>query len=552
MDSEDHLPENPDHECFAIADTACYLLDDFDRVVAKPAYSASGDGGAWSVKSGHIARDWQTKAREDEDFAFSDMLVVWGEVESYVGSGYDPHTSLPAWASCGIGENAFSGWKETEVWYKYTVPVHPTSMAGFTVPLAATSKGGVASTYGYLARVTTTEPSDLQQGTVLGTWLGSSSTFFVPGSVVPDAGGTIYIGITPAWHANFGNYVCGFNWPRNTGQENSGYAHTPGSASIPSPAWQSWDASATDWGAGLAGDDTGSWWEGRLPWVMSGTGMESAEMDGASLKLTVASGSNLSLVARMDGDSVFQPPDSDTDEQYGSAWIHDNGVAVAMRFRITTAGVVADAGTRHLYMEWADGRDVLRATINLGDPQNAEGLTVSDDTNTTTILKAVTEGSWMWLKMDTRNADHLRAKMWVESSLLGSGEIATWDVDITRSADTEVPVNNDYFEIGMMAGNAAGDAQVIEVERVVVCGPADANCQWVIEKIGEGSTTEVITFTTSMPYKQGSLWFFVDGVHVRTKRVSVTDGTFRGIGGGIPDANAVLVVRYLYEYGILG
>ena len=66
------------------------------------------------------------------------------------------------------------------------------------------------------------------------------------------------------------------------------------------------------------------------------------------------------------------------------------------------------------------------------------------------------------------------------------------------------------------------------------------------EKIGEGDD-QTTTFYTSMPYKENQLWFFVDGVHVRTAEIDNEAGSFTGIDPWYASIKAPLIARYVYE-----
>jgi hypothetical protein len=535
-------PEHPslDQPCVPAADTACYLLDDFQRTLTAGTYSNSGDGGVWGGVTQYQA--------EGNDGTPWEMHVspVWAKVASSVGRAAHGWTSNPG-LGCGGLDFTFTGWFEREVWYKYTVPEHPSDLAGILFgPVTYTGSTGLAGgtvgidNPGWL-RYSATEPEGLRAGQVIGILSsGVAETVYIPSDLIPDEAGEIWIGVGPGWTADYGDATCGFRWPWMSGQANSGV----GNASLnDTMIWQSWDAGADDWGTAMSDDDSGAWWEGNLPWSVTASSPGTYGIDGSNLYLSVASGSTETLAAFMAGASEARVAD-DNDDPLGEPWTHELGVSMRARFRITTAGSITEAGDRFLHFKWNDGRDELTVTVHLGDTTFAEGISISDSDQTASADKAITEGSWMWVRFDSRNPTYLHGKMWVEGGAKGSGEPPAWDIELTREDDSEFPVSADNFEVVLSAGNATGATQTIEVGEIWFCGPGD-DCEWVTEKIGEGDG-QTMVLQTSQPYKTGGLWFFSDGHHVQTTPVSKAQGTF--YAGGVPSADGVdLTARYLVD-----
>ena len=540
---------NLDSVCEPAADTACYLLDDFNRTLTGNSYSTSGDGGAWPAIS-KFQGDHIESGLTLEDGGFNYSAVTdWrsgqtGNVSSFVGNYAWASTNPDRPASDCASGFLFTGYTQYDAWAEYVVPEHPTDLAGITLgPITFHDNdtwGGTSAAEGAWLIVSSSEPTAIGQGTVV-THLpqDTATTVFIPGSLIPAEGETMYIGVTPRWGADLGEWGCGYNWPFNTGEHDSGAGKINNWTDT--ITWKSWDSDADAWGAGLSGDTTGAWWDGNLPWDVSASG-GTFGYNGDALYLTVAAGTQETLTAKMLGSSLYNPADGD-DTSYQEPWTEDSGINMKARWRLTTAGDVTEAGSRYLYFKWHDGRDEQTVTIDLGDIDNAQGINLTQDINSSTLVKDITEGSWMWVRVDTRNPDYIRAKMWVEGGTYGSGEPPVWDVAIGRASDSENPTRDDYFEIGMSVGNETGANQTVEVGDVWFCG-AGEDCEWVTEKIGEGDGTSV-TFVTSQAFKAGALWFFIDGFHVRTVTTDLEKGEFRPIESIAPASKATLVARYL-------
>jgi hypothetical protein len=372
---------------------------------------------------------------------------------------------------------------------------------------------------------------------------------FIPGALIPDEGEKIYVGLMPNWKADYGEIACGFRWPRKQGWDGSAFGKT--FHSQPTITWQSWDAASSDFGSIADGDETGAWWYGNLPLSVSATG-GTIEIDGDALKYTVSASVNGSYnaVVRVDGSSEVTGGDSD-DTDYGEPWSFEQGIRMAVRFKLTTAGSLTEDGVRRIDLRWHDGKDLYQGTTFLGDALNAQGVGVALESSTSNLDKDIIEDSWMWLSVDARNPLYLRGQMWLDNTnLIGNARPPVWDVEVTRVDDSEAPTEGNYAEISIWAGNVTGADQIVYIDKWIACGGA-YDCEWVTEKIGEGDG-ETTTFYTSMPYKSGMLWFFVDGHHVRTQEIDNEAGAFRAIQSWYADPKSVLVVRYLANWNLEG
>lgn len=536
-----------DMPCEPFADTKCYLLDGFSRVLTGDSYTPSVDGGAWSA-----GQKYQAYETDGSAFSFtaSNYMGVW----STLGSAAYGWTTNPGLGCTGL-DFTFTGWLRRETWQVFTVPAYPTDVAGltlgtytFTAPTGIRG-GTVGQLEGASLVVLSSAPSGMGQGTVVAHLpSGVATTAFIPASLLPAEGGTLYVGVVPNWSANYGGYTCGWAWPWMDGQGHSAKGYYDSSLTA---TWQSWAVSADDWGAAASDDDTGAWWEGNLPWAVAASG-GAYGYDGDSLYLTVAAGGQETLTATMKGTSTADIAD-DNDAAMGEPWSAENGVAMKVRFKLTTAGSVSEAGSRYLRFRWHDGRDVLTCVVRLGDMEYGQGLVVYDGDGYDAdnyVAKDITEGTWMWLELDSRNPAYLKARMWAEGGMYGSGMPVKHDIVVERNDGAESPSRDDYFEISISAGNMTGADQTVAVDAVYFCG-SGADCDWVQEYMGQGDGSTFL-FETAQAFKPDSLWWFVDGLHTRIESVDAERGQFRS-PLSIPAAiGANIVARYRVDLNPAG
>jgi len=538
-------PEEPslDVPCIPAADSRCYLLDGFSRTLTAGTYSNAVDGGAWPSATTHVGQ-----ATDSTAYSYVANIVDYNDVESTLGTA--AHSWVSPLNTCDSLAFTFDGWREKEAWKEYVVPTHASSSAGiwlgpitFFAPTGLAG-GTVGQGEGALLYVSSIEPTGLRSGTPIQLLPHNvATTVYIPSQYIPAAGETLYVGVGPNWTADYGDFTCGFRWPWMDGQGTSARAYL--SNYTDTIVWKSWDAGEDEWGSAVSDDDNGgAWWEGNLPWIVSPSYSGTYGIDGNSLWLNVAAGATQTLLAHMAGSSTADLAD-DMDDPVGEPWSHELGVVMKSRFRITTAGDTTEAGARYLEYKWNDGRDELKCQVRLGDTAFNEGLRLADSDANTFVAKAVTEGSWMCIKFDSRNPTYLRAKMWVEGDAQWSKEPPVYDIEMERTDDAENSLSDDFFDVVLSAGNLTGADQKIEVSEIWFCGPGD-DCEWVTEMIGQGDGTTQ-EYATSQPYKKGGLWFYVDGFHVPTTPISRPRGSFIG-GGGIAAAeNAILVGRYLVD-----
>lgn len=538
-----------DQPCEPFADTRCYMLDDFGRTVTGGTWSDAVDGDGFSG-----ATYWQTGLTDSQAFQiwstgpYTGSRSVW----SSLGTAAHAHTSEEHDLCQGLSFQ-FDGWMEREFWVKYTVPTHPSSLAGINVGpwtfFAPTGLAGgtVGQAEGALAVVRSSEPDAMRQGTLVAALPhNTATTFFIPASLVPDAGEELWIGVRPNWSADYGSYTCGFRWPWMDGKGTSAKAYVNG---IPgSMTWQSLDTSVGDWGAALADTVNEAWWEGNLPWdITASAAVGDWGFNGASLFLTASAGSPQTMSALLAGvsEALFTESEAEEDGGAGEPWTLFPGVKMMARFRITTAGSTTESGSRYLRFRWADGRDLITGEVKLGDTGHDEGLLVYDGDGYSAsnyVSKSITEGSWMWAAIDSRNPNNLKMKMWLEGDTLGGGEPAKWDLVVARADDTETATRRDYFQIDASVGNQTGADQTVEVDLVYFCG-AGQDCEWVDEFLGQGDGAEY-QFYTSQAHKKNSLWLFIDGLHTPYKTIDEDAGQFRTMLSVPPADDALVRVRY--------
>ena len=514
---------NLDIPCEPFADTKCYLLDDFHR---PPVTGGSmTDGDPWDLPTPYFGEikdytswDFGPSSREGQVLAF--------RIASSVGTRGPAWTGRPADSPCTGLAFHIEGWFEREAWNRYVVPEHPANAAGVKVT-GMHLYAGLPS--GAHAVVSATEPGGSGEGVQFallpygGGGHGDTVEGVIPISLVPAEGEYMWVGFRPAWKAFYGDVVCGWTWPWMNNAANSAKGNVNANRTI---TWQTYVVEDDVWGSGVSDDKTGAPWEGNLPWDLVSSG-GTYGLDGDNLYLTATTSEQ--LVATMLGTSETWLND-DNDDPIGQPWDLRTGVNMKARFKVTTQGDTAEAGERFIKFAWHDGKDLIQGEVRLGDLLYAEGLRAWDGSGISVsadnfVAKAVSEGSYMWVSLDSRNPDYLRMKMWLEGSMREYGEPAGADLIVARADDTANPSRRDYFEITISAGNATGAAQTVQINQIQFCGSGD-DCDWVTEYMGQGDGAKY-KFEVSQQYKEGSLQWFVDGMKVTPAVIDVNKSQFR-------------------------
>jgi hypothetical protein len=554
------IPNNGDGEspcCEPFHDIDTYQLDGFTRNVVGGTYSPST---TWTASGMyHAASRGGTNCATGDfpedpsaNFTFGSFTYPAYYKGKYVSSTLG--TGAVAWPwnpGCGCGglSFTFTGWRESSYWVKWIVPAAPADAAGVVVgPLTfnghyGLAGGRVALDNGALLVVNQNEPTGVYDGTVVSVLPhGTETSLYVPIREVPAEGSTLWIGVIPGWRAQLGGVTCGFRWPWMDGKKNSGI----GSVSDSSPfavTWQVWDAAADEWGSGEAAGDDGAFFEGNLPWTVARSGGSNG-IDGDNLYFTVASGQQESLVATMQGESTADI-DDDMEDPVGDPWTSPYGVRMLARFKLVTAGSTTETGRRMLRFRWQDTEDEYGVTINLGDTVHNQGIVLNDMTHSVEKEIDIVEGQWMWVSLDTRNPNYIRAKMWQEQEAWRSGEPPIYDVQIANDGTSEADITGDFFEIAMSLGNQTGADQTVYIDGIWFSNGAPDG-YWVQERIGQGNGV-ASTYAASMPHRDLTMWLFADGVHVPISVVDTEAGTFRSVDNIVADEDIVLYARYMVE-----
>lgn len=556
--------EAPDIEekcCEPFYDIDTYQLDGFTRNVTGGTYSADTSWTATgmyhaSARGSSDCVDHSFPENPDQNFLLTGphQYPTYRKLKfvvSTLGTGAYGWTSNPG-CGCGGLSFTFAGWRESSYWVKYTVPAHPADAAGLTVgPLTFNGRLGLAGgrvslDAGGVLVVNTNEdgPTGVYDGTAVSVLPSATEvTHFVPIREVPAEGSTLWIGIIPNWRAELGGVTCGFRWPWMDGQGNSAEATVTDASPFP-VTWQVWDAAADEWGSGGDAGADGAYFEGNLPWSVARSGGSNG-IDGDNLYFTVSAGAQETLVATMQGESTADIDDS-MEDPVGDPWSGDYGARMLARFKLVTAGSTTETGRRFMRFRWQDTVNEYAVTVNLGDTVYDQGLLLNDVTQTATKAIDITEGVWMWVSLDTRNPNYIRAKMWEEQGAWRSGEPPIYDLQIANNDGTsEADVEGDFFEIAMSLGNQTGADQTVYIDGIWFSNGAPDG-YWVQERIGQGNGVHS-TFAASMPHRDQTMWLFADGVHVPISVVDTEAGTFRSVDNVIASEDMVLYARYMVE-----
>ena len=259
------------------------------------------------------------------------------------------------------------------------------------------------------------------------------------------------------------------------------------------------------------GVDTGAWWEGGNPYQITfETGTDDYGVDG-NLYFVEASSTGASLqsfIETNDGTYVAELPTELAD-----------GWSLTGRFRLTTAGSLADAGLRrHNITVVTEGR-YMTFSVFLGDTTNGQGVGVSNDAaGSDTAAKDITEGDWWrWRMTFDPTADTISGRIWAESAT----EPTAYDVTLATSSTSD----DDGIYIRTFIGNNGGTAQRFEVDWMNLerdTAPGGSVIHSTLPQLGDDSTTQF----TIPAYLTGTLTVWVDGINVIPSAVDPAAGTF--------------------------
>jgi hypothetical protein len=497
------------------ANVTDYVLDDFRRVVAPPSWTPGSAVGSFAT---YEASKGQTTSWDD--IPFSTYTAALQLAASYVGAGYLGHTT----EDCGCPglDNCFKGWKDIERWYWLTVPAHPADMAGITVQVSTPALDGVAATYGAQVVVLSSQPTDTWQGGVVGVVGPSGGEVFIPGGLIPAAGGELHVGLQANWQTNRGSVVCGWVWPFTTGEEESGRYR----ASITTPVWQTFTAGDDDFGSAAVVADAP--WDGGNAWHVAGTeGSPTAGIDGSAYYMTAASPS---------GHGLYMVGEREDDDEAWGPW-SDCGWSLEGTFVVDVLGDTGTAGPRSIEVRTTGEGEQSVGTVWLGDSSRAPGISVGGPTTTVYAPVTLTAGDRWRFAFDTRS-NKVRGKLWLASGT----EPAAWDVE-TPMEETE-DIDADRWTLWLRGGQA-GD-QTIRVLQVKARKGANDGQRVAKELIGRASGTAT-GFTTRHPYRPGTLRVYVNGAGVGP-RSEDPDGAAFTLDFP-PTARSILRASYTVDQG---
>lgn len=495
------------------ANTKLHDVDLFRRVVAPPAWEPGDSMGAFSTYQAS-----KGEAVDGSDIPFVVGPAALPVAASYIGAGYLPWTS----EDCGCPglENCFKGWRDIERWYKLTVPTHPADMAGATVTVSTPALDGVAAARGARVVVLDHEPTDTWQGGVVGMVGSTGGTVFIPGGLIPAAGGELHVGLQAGWRADYGTTACGWTWPFTSGDGESGRYR----ASIGSPTWQTYTDDGGDMGAiAVPGDAP---WDGGNAWRDAGVeGSPTFGVDGSAYYVTAAApaGRGLYVVGEREDD----------DEPWGP-W-SDVGWAVEVTFSV---GVVGDstAGPRSIEVRTTGEGEQAVGTVHLGDADRAPGISVGGPTAIDYEAVALTPDDRWRFVVDTR-ANRVRGKLW----RVADGEPAAWNVQVDPE---ETEDDADRFTLWVRCGQDGGQTVRIHAIRARDAGHDGQRVDKEFLGHASGSTNR---FQTCHPFRPGTLRVYVNGVGVGPAWEDGDDAAFRL--DKRPTAGSILRASYTVDQG---
>jgi hypothetical protein len=488
------------------ADTAPRPIDDFDRE-ATPPTPTPGDAISVSYTSRHLS---------------------WSMVGSWSGGVYTPGVpTTPAWklrphpaylgihdqigihnepwvnVPCGTATlGAQDGWREQEAWLSFTMPALPAGTVGIYATFGASTLAGAAIAGGIAIRASATQPTAPRSAPIVGHLGAAGGQVYVPASLLPAEGQTMWLGITAGWAAqhDFGWY-CYSAPPAAVATSGSAGPGSLGAWS-PSLAWAE-AVSEPDLGSTAPmGDAT----EGNA-WQV--TGVEDSPtygIDGEALTVT-GGGIGISVTG----------PGEDDDAEYG-AWSEPS--AITVEFSVSAL----DAGSIEVTTVNGGGQTV--GTLSLDDPAS---ITVAGPTSTDTAAFTLTANERYRATFDTRSGE-LVGKIWRVSD----GEPA--DPTVISAIDLDGDMG-DRLVLWLRAG-----AQTVRIHSIEGAGRAESGERVEFEWIGftSGLTEHV---RTRNRHREGTLVCHVNGIDCSPV---ATDGVTARLDA-FPTTHSMLHATYIAD-----
>lgn len=433
--------------------------------------------------------------------------------------GNIPWTATPNEWGCGLGPGSWGSWHESEYWVFVTIPEHPVDMAGIFLTFEVSNFRGAAT--GVLVRATDTTPVVGRQGEVVasGPLTAGVHTVLVPAALVPAEGGTLWVGLCPAWQADYdfsegtpgdgsqGQCSVSFYPPFASGEGNSGALNVaPFSTAV-------WGALVSP-GSGAFGtiveqDDEDSPFEGGNDVIDFGGDASVYGVSDGSFYVTGPGTRCIGAVGDGETTEEDEGDDESTDQPMG---IWADPWSIKGEFEVT------DLGATDAYIEVTTNRggSITVGKVLLGP---TPGVSVTTSVGTDFKAVAITAGVKWSFRFDDRSEMFLRGKVWLSSL----GEPAEWDVEIAlpeEDDDEQEDFVDEYKDRFVVCLKAAEDQTVRLYPPTAQASAANA---LVHERLGWASGT-TDRFVASMPFMPGTVEFEVGGIFVPPNREDAETG----------------------------
>ena len=433
---------------------------------------------------------------------------------SYLGEWYNGHTTRPSWTGCSGLVNAFTGYRQDEVWWKVVVPAHPANIAGISLSVAAGVAGTPAHGPGYgevmpleIVAVGLAPGANLRMGTPIGELMaGETKALVIPAGLIPAEGGELYIGARTKWESPTKDeqdaYACGWTWPKMSHAYDLDSAARPycgysGEIGVNTPTglkWLTWDAAAAD--LGTIDAVTNAPWEGGNTVNDGGTeGSPTWAIDGDALVVEAEEPA---------GKGIYVVGSREDDDEPSGPW-SDASWGVDFDFEVDAHGSEAAAGDRSITLTTTGQGEQFLGRVQLGDASYPEGVYVAGPTEEAFTAQALTTGAKWRARFDSR-AGVVRGKIWLASA----GEPAQW---MAQCAMSETEDDLDRWELYVRVGNGAASSQEAKVSRIRGSMAAASGQRVVKEYVGLASGLDAM-FPTAHRYREDSIRAFVNGISV--------------------------------------
>lgn len=531
-----------------IGDPREWQFDDLDRTWTAPSIIDGASVGA-SMTYWKIIESANKLYEVAEPYIVADTFSG-SKIGSYVGVGAYGWTTNPGLGCTGF-KFTFTGWALTGAGYTLTVPTKPASVAGMKIGFINTTDSGVADDNELFVYVSSELPTTVRDGQLAGIYLANRIEQFItiPANVIPAEGETMYIWIAPGWDANYGGFACNFNWPYNTGEENSGRA----SVKIETdPIWQTYSSGSSDLGETPEHGDADSghennvpWWDGGIPLELVSVPGEAVDygMTGGYLYLTADAPTYLTVkYSEYEGEQEGEDGEDYNDEStdLASPWSREFWT-MRDSFEMDVVGSLTTAGTREILWEVSSDTVHVKAYAYLGDAEERTGIGIDTGDGVTRFDFDFSADVKYGVRVDCRNGVTARMRVW---DIDAGDEPARWDIEIPL---VETAADDDYFLITISAGNGAAEAdQTVKLYGSWWAGSVDGG-YWVDQWLGVGDGWNV-DFLTPQRYVPNSLAVRVDGFWVSPAETDPYRTQYQM--DNEPAADAYMRARYLVDKAI--